>query len=267
MRLSKLMSRRGICSRREADRFIEQGLVQVDGAAVTTLGSRVFAHQTITLAAAAHRQQHRLATVLLNKPVGYVSGTPEKGYRAAVLLVTTARRWPVRLESGDEADKSTESAESSDRKPVESAALAESAHRTPNRHGLAPAGRLDIDSMGLLVFTQDGRIARHLISPESRIEKEYWVRVTGTITPQKLALLRHGIALDDKPLRPAKIEQLPGHGRLKFTLTEGRKRQIRRMCEHVELRVTRLTRTRIGAIELGTLASGQWRFLQPHESF
>ena len=136
LRLSKLMSQRGICSRREADRFIEQGLVLVDGERVTTLGTKVGPHQTVTLTASAHRQQDKLVTVILNKPMGYVSGLPEKGYQSAVILVTANNRQ-------------------------------NRAETTPNRAGLAPAGRLDIDSMGLIVFTQDGRIAKHLIGPES----------------------------------------------------------------------------------------------------
>ena len=234
-RLSKLMSERGMCSRREADRFIEQGLVLVDGEKITELGVRVEPNQTITLVAEARRRQDQLATVLVNKPLGYVSGLPEKGYPAAVTLVTDDNR-----QSPDEL--------------------------TPSRHGLAPAGRLDIDSLGLIVFTQDGRIARRLIGNQSRIEKEYLVWVEGALDENKIARLRHGLHLDGKPLRPAKIDRLK-EPLLRFTLMEGRKRQIRRMCEQLDLRVTRLLRVRIGAVKLGALKQGKWRRLQPGETF
>lgn len=238
-RLSKLMSQRGLCSRREADRFIERGLVRVDGETVTKLGMRVAPHQTITLAAGARRQQSGLATVLLNKPVGYVSGSPEKGYRAAVTLVNADNRQHPR-------------------------------EVTPARRGLAPAGRLDIDSTGLLVFTQDGRLAKRLIGPESRVEKEYLVRVDGDIDAGKLARLRHGLCLDNRALRPARVDRLGDHARgalLRFTLTEGRKRQIRRMCEQLDLRVLSLVRVRIGGVKLGGLGAGKWRRLRRGESF
>ncbi len=237
------MSQRGICSRREADRFIEQGLVLVDGEPAARLGIRVDPRQIITLAADARRRQDGLATVLLNKPAGYVSGSPEKGCRAAVTLITAGNRY----------------------NPADSA---------PSRRGMAPAGRLDMDSLGLLVFTQDGRIARRLIGPQSRIEKEYLVRVEGGgVDADKLALLRHGLSLDGKPLRPAKVEfsedcgNGPNETLLRFTLTEGRKRQIRRMCEQLDLRVSRLLRVRIGGVQLGDLESGKWRRLRPGECF
>jgi 23S rRNA pseudouridine2604 synthase len=141
--------------------------------------------------------------------------------------------------------------------------------------GLAPAGRLDIDSTGLLVLTQDGRIARQLIGEDSAIEKEYLVRVSygevvsnvqRVFSPGQLARLRHGLSLDGQPLKPAKVEwQNPEQ--LRFVLTEGKKRQIRRMCEQVGLKVAGLKRVRIGQVVLGQLPVGQWRYLRPGESF
>lgn len=235
VRLSKLAARRGLCSRREADRFIERGWLLVNGEPVTTLGTRVDEDSEITLAPAARHSQERLATVLLNKPVGVVSGQPERGYRAAVSLIIPANRW----HRGD---------------------------RTPARAGLAPAGRLDIDSQGLLVLTQDGRVAKRLVGEHSGVEKEYLVWVRGAVTPDKLERLRHGLALDGRPLRPAKIDRLDDV-QLRFVLREGRKRQIRRMCEQVDLRVTRLLRVRIGRVRLGGLPPGKWRRLRPGERF
>ncbi len=235
VRLSKLMSQRGICSRREADRFIENGMVYVDGERIHTLGIKVLPSAKITLNKKAQDAQASLATVLLNKPMDYVSGLPEDGYTSAVMLIDGVNR----QHPGD---------------------------KIPSRKGLAPAGRLDIDSMGLIVFTQDGRIAKQLIGPENRIEKEYLVWATGEITPEKLTLLRHGLSLDDQPLKPAGVDHIKG-SQMRFVLVEGKKRQIRRMCELVDLQVTRLIRVRIGNVKLGKLESGKWRLLRDHEGF
>ncbi|MGB5708727.1 MAG: pseudouridine synthase [Arenicellales bacterium] len=235
IRLSKLMAQRGLCSRREADSFIEQGLVLVDGQPVTTLGTKVLESQSISLTEAAKKQQAEKITVLLNKPIGYVSGLPEDGYQSAVMLISQQNR----------------------QHPNEKA---------PSRQGLAPAGRLDIDSMGLIVFTNDGRIARQLIGKDKPVEKEYLAWVKGDITAEKLNQLRHGLQLDGRLLNPAKIDHLKG-SQLRIVLTEGRKRQIRRMCECVDLTVSRLIRVRIGAVKLGRLASGKWRLFKPGESF
>lgn len=239
VRISKLLAERGLCSRREADEYIRQGLVLVDGQPVTELGTKAFRHQTVTLANAAKRLQTELATIILNKPVGYVSGQPEKNYRPAVELVTA--------ENHDAANDT---------------------RRLSREHfrGLAPAGRLDIDSQGLLVFTQDGRIARQLTGEDSSLEKEYLVRVEGALSQKDLGLLRHGLALDGKALRPARVEWL-NEDQLRFVLTEGRKRQIRRMCEAVKLRVVGLKRVRIGRVMLGPLPEGKWRFLRADERF
>ena len=241
IRLSKLMSQRGICSRREADRYIEQGLVLVDGEIVNQLGTKVNPTQQVTLASSASKQQQERVTLLLNKPVGYVSGQAESGYKPAIRLILPQNQY---LSSPWEKKKFS----------------------THILKGLAPAGRLDIDSRGLLVLTQDGVIARQLIGADSEIEKEYLVWVKGTITEQELNLLRHGIQLDGKKLKQAKVHQL-NPTRLKIILTEGRKRQIRRMCEEVGLKVTGLTRTRIGNIKLGDLPTGEWRYLKADERF
>jgi 23S rRNA pseudouridine2604 synthase len=240
IRLSKLMSQRGICSRREADRYIEQGLVLVDGEVVNQLGSKVLPTQTVTLLPAARDAQQSRVTILLNKPVGYVSAQAERGYQPAVRLVTRQNHY------ADDTSKRQFNPRMLD--------------------GLAPAGRLDIDSRGLLVLTQDGRIARQLIGAESEIEKDYLVWVDGEISSQVLEKLRHGLQLDGKPLKPATVRRLNPQ-RLRIILTEGRKRQIRRMCEAVGLSVTGLTRVRIGRVKLGDLPPGQWRFLGDDEHF
>lgn len=227
-----------MCSRREADSYIERGWVLLDGKPVTELGTKAWPNQEITLNRAAQTQQTARVTILLNKPIGYVSGQAEQGYRPAVSLITAQSRF-----LGDE-----------------------SALRFSPAHlrGLAPAGRLDIDSQGLLILTQDGRVARQLIGEDSTIDKEYLVRVQGKLDERGLALLNHGLALDNKPLKPA-IVSWQNADQLRFVLREGKKRQIRRMCELVGLKVVGLKRVRIGGIMLGKLPQGQWRYLRRDE--
>ena len=243
IRLSKLMSERGICSRREADRFIELGWVFVDGERISELGIKIFPTQKIALNKAAQAQQTDLVTILLNKPIGYVSGQPEPGYQPAVTLIK-----PENLFSPKQA--------------------MQPAKRFQLWHlkKLAPAGRLDIDSQGLLVLTQDGRIAKQMIGENSRIEKEYLVRVEGVLPVAKLALLNHGLSLDGQALKPAQVSW-QNRDQLRFILNEGKKRQIRRMCELVGLKVTGLKRVRIGKVKLGNLPEGQWRYLENGEKF
>ena len=132
--------------------------------------------------------------------------------------------------------------------------------------GLAPAGRLDIDSTGLLVFTQDGRVAKRLIGNHSDVEKEYLVRVEGKLDDAGMKLLQHGLELDGVKLKPAKVSW-QNEDQLRFVLREGRKRQIRRMCELVRLDVTGLKRVRTGSVSLGPLPVGQRRYLRRDEKF
>ncbi|HXD07805.1 MAG TPA: pseudouridine synthase [Burkholderiaceae bacterium] len=251
IRLSKRMSELGLASRREADEWIVQGWVRVDGDVVNQLGARVRPEQAITIDARAHREQAQRVTILLHKPIGFVSGQAEDGHEPAVVLVKPGTHW-----NGDRVQH-----------PWSFAQL---------RH-LAPAGRLDIDSTGLLVLTQDGRIAKQLIGDDSPVEKEYLVRVKWTEAPaetdlshsfpaERIALLRHGLELDGHKLRPSKVSW-QNEQQLRFVLREGRKRQIRRMCELVGLEVIGLKRVRIGRVTLGELPLGQWRYLGPLERF
>jgi len=242
-RLSKVLAERGIASRREADDWIDAGWVKVDGEPAV-LGARVFPHQTIEIDPLAKTQQAHRVTILLHKPIGYVSGQAEDGYEPASVLVTADNHWAE--------DPSRER------------------WHPGHARGIAPAGRLDIDSTGLLVLTQDGRIARHLIGEDSDVEKEYLVRVEyprgGMFPDDDLERLRHGLWLDGKELRPAKVSWA-NEDQLRFVLREGRKRQIRRMCEAVGLVVTGLKRVRIGSVVLGKLPPGQWRYLREDERF
>jgi 23S rRNA pseudouridine2604 synthase len=237
IRLSKLMTEKGICSRREADSLIERGLVFVNGERISTLGHKVAPNVRVTLDAEALRSQKNLVTVILNKPVGIVSNLPEKGYQAAIDLITPDRAFlnshkvlPTsfwrQIDSGDK--------------------------------NLAVVGRLDIESQGLLILTQDGRLVKSIIGDASDTEKEYLVRVKGSLSEESLNLLREGIELDGKVLKRAEVEWL-NQDQLKFILREGKKRQIRRMCEAVGLTVLGLKRVRIGKLKLGSLPEGFWR--------
>jgi 23S rRNA pseudouridine2604 synthase len=238
-RLSKRMGELGLCSRREAEDWIVNGWVKVDGQVVDTLGTRVSRSAQIEVDRRARAQQAELVTIILNKPIGYVSGQAEDGYEPATVLIRPENRW-----SGDD-----------------------SARRFETKHleGLAPAGRLDIDSTGLMVYTQDGRIAKQLIGGND-VEKEYLVRVQGVLSPDGMARLRHGLTLDGVKLKPAQVSW-QNEDQLRFGLREGRKRQIRRMCEIVGLKVTGLKRIRTGRVLLGALPVGQWRYLRSDEGF
>ena len=242
-RLSKVLADQGLASRREADDWIAAGWVKVDGE-MAVLGQRVRPDARIEIDPAARTQQARQVTILVHKPIGYVSGQAEDGYEPASVLVTPANHW----------------AEDPSRLPF----------HPGHARGLAPAGRLDIDSTGLLVLTQNGRIAKQLIGEDSEIEKEYLVRVElqrpGPFPEEDLRRLNHGLMLDDKLLKPAKVSWA-NEDQLRFVLREGRKRQIRRMCELVGLKVLALKRVRIGSVVLGKLPAGQWRYLRDDERF
>ena len=236
VRLSKVMSARGLCSRREADRYIAQGLVEVDGERINQLGYKIDETQSVRLLKSAQRQQDQLETILINKPIGYVSNLAEDGHLAALTLIKRDNYFGA------------------------------GPARRVEWKGLAPAGRLDIDSQGLLVMTKDGRIARQLIDPHSKIEKEYLVWVDHDVSDEALKQLRFGLSLDGKALKPAVIKRRDAR-HFSFILQEGKKRQIRRMCDLVGVNVTRLMRVRIGKVRLDDLPPGKWRFLKTGEQF
>ncbi|HAX19472.1 MAG TPA: pseudouridine synthase [Hydrogenophaga sp.] len=260
VRLNKRMADLGLCSRREADEWIARGWVLVNGEPAV-MGMPVAPDAKVEVLPQARHQQAGQVTILLHKPMGYVSGQPEDGHEAAATLIGAPSQW-----RGDA------------RHPADGRRFA-----PEHTRGLAPCGRLDIDSVGLLVLTQDGRIARQLIGENSGIEKEYLVRVqyapngphgAGVVAQDvqavfpadKLALLRHGLSLDDLPLKPAQVDWMNPE-QLRFILKEGKKRQIRRMCEQVGLHVVGLKRIRIGNVVLGNLPVGQWRYLGAGEGF
>ena len=230
-RVNKWLGQSGVCSRREAEGFIERGLVSIDGETVTDTGRKILPGQTLTLADGGGPAA---LSVVLHKPMGIVSAQPEPGQTPAVRLLTRA------------------------------ALIGESASIPDRDTRLAPLGRLDMDSRGLLLLSDDGVLAKAIIGPESDLEKEYLVRVTGKITPEKIARLCHGLSMDGRQLKPARVSVAEGQ-QLRFILKEGRNRQIRRMCELVGMHVMDLVRIRIGTLRLGDLPEGQWRVLSDHE--
>jgi 23S rRNA pseudouridine2604 synthase len=233
VRLNKFMGQSGLCSRREADALIADGLVSIDGETVTDAGRKIQPGQTLTLADQAAARLAEGITIVMNKPVGYVSGQPEPGKTPAVRLLTGENR----IGDGE----------------------------VPTRDAsLPPIGRLDEDSRGLLLLSSDGVVAKAVIGPESDLDKEYLVRVTGDVTEKKLATLRHGLMLDGRVLKHARVTRMEQQ-RLRFILREGRNRQIRRMCEMVGLEVIDLIRIRIGPLKLDNLPEGRWRLLTAEE--
>jgi 23S rRNA pseudouridine2604 synthase len=232
-RVNRWLAQSGVCSRREAEALIAQGLVSIDGERGDDPGRKILAGQTLVLADDAESALGEQTSVILHKPVGVVSGQPEPGQTPAVRLLTRERL----LGDG----------------PV------------PARDAsLPPLGRLDMDSRGLLLLSEDGVLAKAVIGPASELDKEYLVRVAGAVNERKLALLRHGLHLDGRQLRPAKVTVIEPQ-RLRFVLKEGRNRQIRRMCELVDLEVTDLFRVRIGSLQLGDLPEGRWRPITAEE--
>jgi 23S rRNA pseudouridine2604 synthase len=229
-RVNRWLAQSGVCSRREAEGLIAQGLVSIDGLTVADAGRKIEPGQTLTLADGATGALRGALTVVLHKPVGVVSAHPEPGQIPAVRLLTAE----------------TLVGES----PV-----------IPGRDTrLAPVGRLDMESRGLLILSEDGVVAKAVIGPLSELEKEYRVSVIGEITEARLARLRHGLELDGRRLKRADVSVI-SDGRLRIVLREGRNRQIRRMCELVDLKVVDLFRVRVGPVGLGDMREGRWRVL------
>jgi 23S rRNA pseudouridine2604 synthase len=233
VRVNKWLAQQGVCSRRDAEALIAQGLVRIDGELVAEPGRKIAPGQELALAERGAAQLGAQVAYVLHKPVGFVSAQPEGAQIPAARLLVPANLWG-------------EGVAPSSKRP------------------LAPLGRLDQDSRGLLLLSDDGVLAKALIGPGSELEKEYLVRVSGAVTEAKLGLLRHGLELDGRALKPAAVSRLKD-GRLRFVLREGRNRQIRRMCEAVGLEVADLFRIRIGPLALGDLPESRWRPLGAEE--
>lgn len=225
-RLQKRIAAAGLMSRRAAEDCIAAGRVTVNGR-VARLGERVEAADEIRVDGRALPEESDKVYIMLNKPRGYVTTLQdEKGRRDVTELLD----------------------------------------------GLGtrvyPVGRLDMDSEGLLLLTNDGAFANALMHPSHEVEKRYELRVRGTVTEETLEALRQPMELDGYTIRPARVERLetlPDGARLAVTIHEGRKRQVRRMCERVGLAVLRLRRVSEGSLRLGELKPGCWRPLTEEE--
>ena len=197
-RVNRWLAQSGVCSRREAEALIVRGLVSIDGQRVDDAGRKIEPGQTLVLSDSAQAELDSNISVVIHKPVGIVSAQPDPGQVPAARLLTREALW------GDSAAI-----------PAADASL-------------PPLGRLDMDSRGLLILSEDGVLAKAIIGPDSELEKEYLVRVNGRIDGKKLGQLRHGLSLDGRQLRPAKVTSVADQ-QLRFVLKEGRNRQIRRM--------------------------------------
>ncbi len=243
-RVSKLLAAKGLCSRREAAAFIKRGWVLLDGRPVTETGAKAFPGQDIRLAKPAEREQEHTVTIILNKPPGFSVGAPEAGYPDANTLIRPPNQMRLPGEPG-----------------------LTGAHI----RGLAPAGRLDLSTRGLMVYTQDGRVARRLLGhgPEAEtkpIEKESLIRVEGGLSRGAFNRLRAGVAMDGRLVKPMVLEWVNAD-QIRLVINETGHRQVWRLFEAVRAHVTGVKRVRIGGVKLGGLPSGKWRFLRHGEHF
>jgi pseudouridine synthase len=230
-RLQKVLSAAGVASRRASEELIRRGRVTVNGAVVTTLGSKADpARDEIRVDGRRIKRATRLRYLLLNKPRGYVTTRRDPQRRRTVLDLIP-----------------------------------------PHHDYVYPVGRLDYDSEGLLLLTNDGDLAAALTHPRHEVERVYRVEIAGTPDARSLHRLSRGIVLDGERTAPAKITMLfgeterPADAVLLMTLHEGRNRQVRRMCEAIGHPVKRLTRIRIGPLTDRGLRAGQVRELTAAE--
>jgi 23S rRNA pseudouridine2605 synthase len=226
-RLQKLIAAAGLASRREAERWISAGRVTVNGR-VAALGDQADpGRDRIAVDGRPLRSEEQKITLMLNKPVGYVTTARDPQGRKVVMELV--RDIPARL---------------------------------------FPVGRLDINTEGLLLLTNDGDLAARLSHPSHEVAKTYLVRIRGRLTDDERRRLEQGLQLEDGPTAPARVEKVRSSGShtwLEMTITEGRNRQVRRMCEAVGHPVSRLKRIRMGFLDLGELRSGQHRLLTSGE--
>ena len=226
-RLQKLISGAGIASRRAAEKLILSGRVTVNGETATLGMGADLDKDIVEVDGVRIGEMSERMYIMLNKPRGYVTTlSDEKGRRTVAELVEGAGR------------------------------------------RLYPVGRLDLNSEGLLIMTDDGEAANALMHPAHEVEKVYSVTVRGRVTQRQVAAMEALRTIDGKEIRPAKVKLLSSDDeftRLRFTIHEGRNRQVRRMCESVNLVVTRLVRTSEGELKLGKLPSGRWRLLTGDE--
>ena len=227
IRLQKFLSEAGIASRRKAEEMIRSGLVKVNGK-IANIGDSVDSKtDSVSVGGKKVKKENSLRYILLNKPRGYVTTTDDDLGRKCVLELVSGVK-----------------------------------------ERIYPVGRLDRISEGALILTNDGEFANAMMHPSKHVPKTYRVTVRPGITSEQVDILSTGVDIDGRMTAPADVRVLSkeeGRAVLEIVLYEGRNRQIRRMCEALELEVARLKRTAVGSVKLGMLKTGEWRDLTPQE--
>ncbi len=229
VRLQKFLARAGVASRRSSEKMISAGRIAVNGAVVTELGTKVDpAYDEVLLDGAPIRLPESKHTIMLNKPAGCLTTMSDPQGRPCVADLVPAAEFP----------------------------------------GLYPIGRLDSDTTGLLLFSTDGELGHALLHPSHHVSKTYRARVKGVPSEKDLERLEEGVLLEDGMTAPAKASLVGAKktdATIELTIHEGRKRQVKRMCEAIGHPVLELHRLSFGPLGLGSLAEGQWRELSPKE--
>ncbi len=224
IRLNKYLSEQGVASRREADRFIAEGLVSVNGKVVTEMGVKVDpSKDKVSVSEELVERQENLIYIALNKPINYVTSVKRTAVEKKIVMDL------IDLEER-----------------------------------VYPVGRLDKDTSGLLILTNDGTLTYKLTHPSSESEKEYEAIVHGVVTEGAMEKIRRGVNLWGERTKPTRVKKL-NKNKMSIILTEGKNRQVRRICQKVGLHVDRLKRVRVKGLELGNLMEGKWRYLSPEE--
>ena len=224
IRLNKYLAEQGVASRREADRFIAEGLVSVNGEVVTEMGVKVDpSKDKVSVSEELVERQEKLIYIALNKPINYVTSVKRTAVEKKIVMDL------IDLEER-----------------------------------VYPIGRLDKDTSGLLLLTNDGTLTYKLTHPSSECEKEYEAIVNGVVTQGAMEKLRKGVNLWGEKTKPTRVKKL-NKNKMSIILTEGKNRQVRRICQKVGLPVDRLKRIRMKDLELGNLMEGKWRYLSPEE--
>lgn len=238
IRLAKRVAAQLGCSRAEAERYIANGSISVDGAVVEDPASRVLPSQIVRVLPGASAEEAPPVTILLHKPAGFNSGVGARGEPALVCLTP------------------------------ESQAAAHGQPRFLKRHlhKLTLTSPLETDASGLVVYSQDFPVLRKLVEEGERVEQEFIVDVAGAIREGGLALLNHGLSFNGKPIAPMKVSWQSEH-RLRFALKSVKPGLIDHMCREVGLEIVDMRRIRIGRVPMAGLQAGQWRYLLDYERF
>ena len=229
MRLQKFLARAGVASRRSSEKIILAGRITVNGEVVTELGTKVRPSiDEVCLDGALVRLAQDSVTLMLNKPAGYLTSMKDPHGRPCVSELVPTDEYP----------------------------------------GLYPVGRLDCDTTGLLLFSTDGELGNAVLHPSRHVWKTYRALVKGMPGEKAIACLQNGVELEDGLTQPAKVRVAARKGKnalVDLTIHEGKKRQVKRMCEAVGHPVLKLHRSSFGPLELGSLRTGEYRLLEPQE--